>query len=143
MNHIYIHGKIIPVLMGVLLLCSCRHDENTDSPEKQKFMENNMYGLYVKGEKSMRYEKYEYQTARNTEGTYFRLQNDNLSKVMACTFSEYPGDNNTIEVTLRTEGIPKVKNGTSVYSVEKHEGDMFWLWSESSQTGLIIMAQKR
>lgn len=136
--------KIIPgFLVAIVAIVSsgCKDDETTSVSVQDSFLENTEYGLYAGTMKSMMYQKYEHQISTNADGTAFRLQTDNLSKIVACTFSKNPAQNKTVEVTLRTIGIPKAKNGTFTFTAERVENGKCWLWNKEHQTGIIVPAE--
>lgn len=127
------------VLLAAFAMYGCKEDENVVSTsERDGFLEYADYGLYVGGTRTMICRKYEHQLVSNPEGTMFRLQTDNLSQVVSCTFSVHPAHSRKVEVTLRTVGIPKAENGTFVFTVEKTADGKCWLWSKELRTGLIV-----
>lgn len=131
----------LPVLFFALVAVAstgCKEDETTSVSGQDSFLENTEYGLYVGKTRAMMYQKYEHQLSTNSDGTAFRLQTDNLSKVVACTFSENPAHSKAVGVTLRTVGIPKVKNGTFDFTALKTESGKCWLWNKELQMGIIV-----
>lgn len=135
----YLPGLLIAIV--AITSPGCKEDETTSVSGRDSFLENTEYGLYVGNTRPMMYQKYEHQISTNADRTTFRLQTDNLSKVVACTFSKDPAQSEALEVTLRTVGIPKVKNGTFRFTTVKVENGKCWLWNKEQQTGIIVPAE--
>lgn len=129
---------LLPATLILLTVSGCKDDETSADLGDKAFLQNIEYGLYVDNARTMVYQKYEHQISRSIDGKAFRLQTDNLSQLVACTFSSGPSSGGSVEVALRTIGIPKIDNGTFLFAVKKMEAGKCWLWNNETQTGIIV-----
>lgn len=110
------------------------------NPSRESFLKTTEYGLYRGGEAVMAYNRAQEQIVRNAAGTLFRIQNDDQTRVVACTFSAKPRADAELTVRYRCVGLTE-DGAEGGFSVLKVSGEKVWLWNEESGIGILALVK--
>lgn len=121
-----------------LCLAGCNKNDTPASPEQELFLKENVPGIFENGTPVIRYDKFEHQLCLNSLGTLLRIQNDNLSKVYECRFSQKPLElNGSVTVSIVFEGTNHEKISDAEFKTIKTGEGKYWCWNEELKTGII------
>lgn len=136
--------NIIILITGIIAALSfygCRQDEGTIDSIQETFSKEENYGVYMNGKETVCFDRYNYQISRNTTGTLFRIQSDNLSKVAECRFSADPTTQKEIETTITFTGAG-TENINDTFTCIRNENGKCWLWNAKLKCGIIMPASR-
>lgn len=122
------------------MACSC--DEN-DFNEADFVTSISSISLTVKGTEIMQYDSYYHQIAWNAEKMQFRMMDDSLGNYFVVNLGNMPsqmGDVVSAELIYTTyTSIKTINDKFNASKIQTNSnGQLIWLWNESSNTGVVI-----
>ena len=131
----------IAAVSALLALSGCREEGAKLSPQGEMFLMQSEYGIYKGDLPVMDFSRYESQMSINTLGTLFRLQTNDLSRVVECRLDRAPMGERKVVADVDFEGLNIESLEEADFRVVKEEPGKAWLWNQESGIGILMLTE--
>lgn len=135
--------KAILLTGALVVLASCKSDDTPGGGNfeqaKQDFLTRTEIGVYDKGAATYVLDKATDQIYVSKAKKTFRLQQDDLSKMVQIVLGGEPEEGATTTCDAKFSNVAGMSNATYNVSLIHSDGDFRWLWDGSKGIGFLIL----
>lgn len=140
MKYITKHITIVFLMTCIACMIACSDDEEGGGMKGQFEVEVTP-GIYSGNIPVLQFNADEHQMAFTAKS--WRIQTDDQSVYLSCSFSERPMKGKTLTADVRSRGMDNVVDGEQEAVILKSEKGKYWVWFPDAEVGILIQLNNR